>query len=279
VAGVQEVCMAVPSPAGEISPLVLAAAAIAGVDEVWKIGGAQAIAAMAFGTSSIARVDKIVGPGNVYVAEAKRQVFGRVGLDMVAGPSEILIIADDSTNPDWLALDMFAQAEHDEMAQSILLSPSGPLLSKVLASIERLLPTMSREAIIRQSLHDRGALIEVSSLTEAVELANRIAPEHLELAVENPEALLSDIRHAGAIFMGGHTPEAFGDYCAGPNHVLPTSGTARFASPLGVYDFQKRSSLINCSPEAANELAKIAGELAYGEGLQAHALSALARRS
>lgn len=279
VAGVQQVCMVVPAPLGEISALVLAAASIAGVDEVWKIGGAQAVAAMAFGTESIARVDKIVGPGNVYVAEAKRQVFGRVGLDMVAGPSEILIIADENANPDWLALDMFAQAEHDEMAQSILLSPSRSLLVDVEASIERLLPDMSRQSIIRQSLQDRGALIAVSDLAEAVQLANRIAAEHLELAVDAPESLLSSIRHAGAIFMGVHSPEAFGDYCAGPNHVLPTSGTARFASPLGVYDFQKRSSLINCSPASANELALIAGELAEGEGLQAHALSALARRS
>lgn len=279
VAGVQEVCMVVPAPRGQISPLVLAAAAIAGVDEVWKIGGAHAVAALAFGTASIARVDKIVGPGNVYVAEAKRQVFGRVGLDMVAGPSEILIIADDSADPEWLALDMFAQAEHDEMAQSILLSPSKALLAEVMISIERLLPGMSRQSIIRRSLRDRGALINVASLGEAVELANRIAPEHLELAVQNPEPLLAGIRHAGAIFMGVHSPEAFGDYCAGPNHVLPTSGTARFASPLGVYDFQKRSSLINCSPVSAEQLALIAGELAYGEGLQAHALSALARRS
>ncbi|MFK7732033.1 MAG: histidinol dehydrogenase [Pseudomonadales bacterium] len=279
VAGVQQVCMVVPAPGGEISPLVLAAASIAGVDEVWKIGGAQAVAAMAFGTASINRVDKIVGPGNVYVAEAKRQVFGRVGLDMVAGPSEILIIADEHANPDWLALDMFAQAEHDEMAQSILLSPSQSLLAEVEASIERLLPDMDRESIIRESLQRRGALIAVSDLAEAVELSNRIAPEHLELAVQEPEAWLPSIRHAGAIFMGVHSPEAFGDYCAGPNHVLPTSGTARFASPLGVYDFQKRSSLINCSPAKADELALIAGELARGEGLQAHALSALARRS
>ncbi len=278
VAGVQQVCMVVPAPAGEISPLVLAAAAIAGVDEAWKIGGAQAVAALAYGTDSIARVDKIVGPGNVYVAEAKRQVFGRVGLDMVAGPSEILIIADDSANPEWLALDMFAQAEHDEMAQSILLSPSEALLTEVHACIERLLPTMTRESIVRRSLQDRGGLISVSNLSEAVQLANRIAPEHLELAVQDPESLLPAIRHAGAIFMGVHSPEAFGDYCAGPNHVLPTSGTARFASPLGVYDFQKRSSLINCSPAGADKLAVIAGELAYGEGLQAHALSALARR-
>lgn len=279
VAGVQHVCMVVPATAGEVSPMVLAAASIAGVDEVWKIGGAQAVAAMAFGTASITRVDKIVGPGNVYVAEAKRQVFGRVGLDMVAGPSEILIIADDKANPDWLALDMFAQAEHDEMAQSILLSTSPSLLNEVEASIERLLPEMNRHAIIRQSLQDRGALISVNDLAEAVEISNRIAPEHLELAVEQPEPLLESIQHAGAIFMGVHSPEAFGDYCAGPNHVLPTSGTARFASPLGVYDFQKRSSLINCSPARADELALIAGELAYGEGLQAHALSALARRS
>lgn len=279
VAGVQHVCMVVPAPAGEVSPLVLAAAAIAGVDEVWKVGGAQAVAALAYGTDSIARVDKITGPGNVYVAEAKRQVFGHVGLDMVAGPSEILIIADENANPEWLALDMFAQAEHDEVAQSILLSPSQSLLNDVEASIERMLPDMNRQAIIRQSLHDRGALISVSDLAEAVELANRIAPEHLELAVDQPESLLPSIRHAGAIFMGVHSPEAFGDYCAGPNHVLPTSGTARFASPLGVYDFQKRSSLINCSSKSADELALIAGELAHGEGLQAHALSALARRS
>ncbi|MEM8499510.1 MAG: histidinol dehydrogenase [Pseudomonadota bacterium] len=279
VAGVQDVCMVVPTPAGEVSPLVLAAAAIAGTDEVWKIGGAQAVAALAYGTESIARVDKITGPGNVYVAEAKRQVFGRVGLDMLAGPSEILIIADENANPEWLALDMFAQAEHDEVAQSILLSPSQALLNDVNACIERMLPDMNRKDIIRQSLHNRGALISVSNLAEAVELANRIAPEHLELAVDQPGSLLPSIRHAGAIFMGVHSPEAFGDYCAGPNHVLPTSGTARFASPLGVYDFQKRTSLINCSPASADELALIAGELAQGEGLQAHALSALARRS
>ncbi len=279
VAGVQELIMVVPTPNGERNDLVLAAAAISGVDRVFCIGGAQAVGALAYGTETVPQVDKVTGPGNAFVAAAKRRVFGVVGIDMVAGPSEILVICDGKTDPDWIAMDLFSQAEHDEMAQSILLSPSDSLLANVEASIARLLPDMNRQAIIRQSLHDRGALISVSDLAEAVELANRIAPEHLELAVSEPESLLSSIRHAGAIFMGAYSPEAFGDYCAGPNHVLPTSGTARSASPLGVYDIQKRSSLINCSPEAANQLANIAGELAYGEGLQAHALSALARRS
>ncbi|MFK8021087.1 MAG: histidinol dehydrogenase [Pseudomonadales bacterium] len=278
VAGVERVCMVVPTPRGELMPMVLAAAFVAGVDEVWRVGGAQAIAALAYGTQSIAKVDKIVGPGNVYVATAKRQVFGEVGLDMIAGPSEVLIITDGEVNPDWLALDMFAQAEHDEMAQSLLLCPDAAFLDRVAESIERLLPTMKRSEIIAKSLRDRGALIEISDLAEGIQLANQIAPEHLQLAVKHPDQLVDSVRHAGAIFMGVHTPESLGDYCAGPNHVLPTSSTARFASPLGVYDFQKRTSVINCSPEGAARLADIAGELAFSEGLEAHALSALARR-
>ena len=278
VAGVERVCMVVPTPRGELMPMVLAAAFVAGVDEVWRVGGAQAIAALAYGTHSIAKVDKIVGPGNVYVATAKRQVFGEVGLDMIAGPSEVLIITDGDVNPDWLALDMFAQAEHDEMAQSLLLCPDASFLDRVAQSIDRLLPNMKRRDIIAKSLRDRGALIEISDLAEGIDLANQIAPEHLQLAVKHPDQLVGSVRHAGAIFMGVHTPESLGDYCAGPNHVLPTSSTARFASPLGVYDFQKRTSLINCSAEGAARLANIAGELAFSEGLEAHALSALARR-
>ena len=274
VAGVPELVMVSPAPKGEVSDMVLAAAAIAGVDRVLTIGGAQAIAAMAYGTESIAKVDKIVGPGNIYVATAKRAVFGLVDIDMIAGPSEILVICDGKTDPDWVAMDLFSQAEHDEDAQSILLCPDAEFILQVEASIERLLPTLSRRDIAKVSLRDRGALIQVASLNDAVDVANRIAPEHLELSVADPEALLPGIRHAGAIFMGPHTSEALGDYCAGPNHVLPTSGTARFSSPLGVYDFQKRSSIIYCSADGASKLGKIASVLARGESLEAHALSA-----
>ncbi len=274
VAGVREVVMVVPTPRGEINELVLAAAAIAGVDRVFTIGGAQAVAALAYGTESVPPVDKIVGPGNIYVATAKRHVFGKVGIDMIAGPSEILVVCDGKTDPDWIAMDLFSQAEHDEDAQSILLSPDADFLDRVEASMQRLLPTLEREGIARISLRERGALIQVANMNQAIEVANRIAPEHLELSVENPEELLPQIRHAGAIFMGRYTAEALGDYCAGPNHVLPTSGTARFSSPLGVYDFQKRSSIIYCSPEGASELGKVASVLARGESLTAHARSA-----
>ncbi len=274
VAGVGEIIMVVPTPGGESSELVLAAAALAGVDRVFTIGGAQAIAALAYGTETIPKVDKIVGPGNIYVATAKRLVFGEVGLDMVAGPSEILVICDGLTDPDWIAMDLFSQAEHDEDAQSILLSPDAQFLDAVATSMQKLLPTMERREIILASLNRRGALIQVRDLAEAVAVSNRIAPEHLELSVADPAALLPSIQHAGAIFMGRHTAEALGDYCAGPNHVLPTSGTARFSSPLGVYDFQKRSSLIHCSPQGARTLGRVAAVLARGEALTAHARSA-----
>ncbi|MDF1693019.1 MAG: histidinol dehydrogenase [Zhongshania sp.] len=274
VAGVDELIMVSPTPKGFVNDMVLAAAAIAGVDRVFTVGGAQAVGALAYGTETIPKVDKIVGPGNIYVATAKRQVFGSVGLDMIAGPSEILVICDGKTDPDWIAMDLFSQAEHDEDAQSILLSPDAAFLDAVAASIAKLLPESERAAIIRQSLLARGALILVKDLDEAIALSNRIAPEHLELSVDNAEALLPKIRHAGAIFMGRYTPEALGDYCAGPNHVLPTSGTARFSSPLGVYDFQKRSSIIGCSAAGAAELAKVASVLARGESLTAHARSA-----
>ena len=277
VAGVNELIMVVPTPNGVINELVLAAAHIAGVGMVITIGGAQAIAALAYGTESIPKVDKIVGPGNIYVATAKRQVFGQVGIDMIAGPSEILIICDGSTNPDWIAMDLFSQAEHDEDAQSILLCPDKDFINKVEESIKNLLPNMERENIIRAALKNRGALIHTKDINEAVEISNRIAPEHLELSLENSESLLDEIKNAGAIFMGKFTSEALGDYCAGPNHVLPTSGTARFSSPLGVYDFQKRSSLIMASSEGANDLGKVAATLAKGEGLQAHAKSAMYR--
>ena len=277
VAGVSEIVMVVPAPDGELNPMVLAAAAIAGVDRVYTVGGAQAIAALAYGTETIPRVDKIVGPGNIYVATAKRAVFGQVGLDMVAGPSEILIVCDGKTNPDWIAMDLFSQAEHDEDAQSILVSTSAEFLDQVQASVERLLPEMDRADIIKIALQKRGAFITVDNLEEAVAVVNHIAPEHLELSVENPEALLPVIRHAGAIFMGRYTAEALGDYCAGPNHVLPTSATARFSSPLGVYDFQKRSSIIQCSASGASALGKVAATLAEGESLTAHARSALYR--
>ncbi len=274
VAGVREVVMVVPTPRGEINELVLAAACLAGVDRVFTIGGAQAVAALAYGTESVPRVDKIVGPGNIYVATAKRAVFGQVGIDMIAGPSEILVICDGQTDPDWIAMDLFSQAEHDEDAQSILLSPDAAFLDAVEASLNKLLGSLERADMVRISLENRGALIKVDSLEHACEISNRIAPEHLELSVEDPDALLPSIRHAGAIFMGRFTPEALGDYCAGPNHVLPTSGTARFSSPLGVYDFQKRSSVIFCSPEGASELGKTASVLARGESLTAHARSA-----
>ncbi|NVK38697.1 MAG: histidinol dehydrogenase [Gammaproteobacteria bacterium] len=274
VAGVNEIIMVVPTPAGEVNQLVLAAAAAAGVTRCFTIGGAQAVAALAYGTETVPKVDKIVGPGNIYVATAKRFVFGEVGIDMIAGPSEILVVCDGKTDPDWIAMDLFSQAEHDEDAQSILISWDADYLKQVEASIQKLLPTMEREAIIRASLSGRGALVKVQSEDEAIELANRIAPEHLELSVENPEAMAKQIRHAGAIFMGRYTAEALGDYCAGPNHVLPTSGTARFSSPLGVYDFQKRSSLIMCSADGASEMGKIASVLARGESLTAHARSA-----
>lgn len=274
VAGVDELTMVVPAPDGEISPIVLAAAAVAGVDRVITIGGAQAVAALAFGTETITKVDKIVGPGNIYVATAKRAVFGQVAIDMIAGPSEILVVCDGLTDPDWIAMDLFSQAEHDEQAQAILLSPDAEFLNKVDASIKKLLPTLARNEIASVSLKNRGALIKVADMQQAIDVSNRIAPEHLELSVADPEALLPQVRHAGAIFMGRHTPEALGDYCAGPNHVLPTSGTARFSSPLGVYDFQKRSSIIMCSPAGASVLAKTASILARGEQLEAHARSA-----
>ena len=274
VAGVSELVMVVPTPRGEKNELVMAAAAIAGVDRVFTIGGAQAVAALAYGTRTIAQVDKIVGPGNAYVAAAKRRVFGVVGIDMVAGPSEIAVICDGTVDPDWIAMDLFSQAEHDELAQAILLAPEARFIGQVAASIERQLAAMPRRDVIRAALEKRGALIEVRDLEEACALVNRIAPEHLELAVADPEALLAKIRHAGAIFLGGYSSEALGDYCAGPNHVLPTSRTARFSSPLGVYDFQKRSSIIGVSRQGAQRLGAIAAELARGEGLTAHAQSA-----
>ncbi|MEK6708304.1 MAG: histidinol dehydrogenase [Pseudomonadota bacterium] len=274
VAGVGELIMVVPTPAGEKNELVLAAAAICEVDRVFTIGGAQAVAALAYGTATVPQVDKIVGPGNAYVAAAKRRVFGVVGIDMIAGPSEILVICDGKTDPDWIAMDLFSQAEHDEMAQAILLSPDAAFIDAVAASIARQLPAMSRKAVIRTSLESRGALIRVRDLDEACAIANRIAPEHLELSVEQPEQWAEKIRHAGAIFLGRYTSEALGDYCAGPNHVLPTSRTARFSSPLGVYDFQKRSSLIQVSAQGAAKLGAIASILARGEGFQAHAMAA-----
>ena len=274
VAGVGELVMVVPTPGGETNDLVLAAAAICEVDRAFTIGGAQAIGALAYGTSTVPQVDKIVGPGNAYVAAAKRRVFGMVGIDMIAGPSEILVICDGKTNPDWIAMDLFSQAEHDELAQAILLSPDADFIDAVAASIARQLEAMPRKAVIRASLEDRGALIQVRDLDEACSIANHIAPEHLELSVEEPEKWLEKIRHAGAIFLGRYTSEALGDYCAGPNHVLPTSRTARFSSPLGVYDFQKRTSIIKVSEQGAAKLGPIASILAHGEGLQAHAKSA-----
>ncbi len=277
VAGVEEILMVVPTPRGERSALVLAAAHIAGVDRVFTIGGAQAVGALAFGTETVPQVDKIVGPGNAYVAAAKRRVFGTVGIDMLAGPSEVLIICDASTDPDWVAVDLFAQAEHDEMAQAILLCPDARFIDRVSASIDRLISEMPRRDVISASLSARGALIEVRDLEEACDIANRIAPEHLELSVEDPRRWLERIRHAGAIFLGRFASEALGDYCAGPNHVLPTARTARFSSALGVYDFQKRTSLIEISAAGARTLGKIAAELALGEGLAAHAMSAQIR--
>lgn len=274
VAGVKELVMVSPAPMGEVSDIVLAAAHVACVDRVVTVGGAQAIAALAYGTQSIAGVDKIVGPGNIYVATAKRAVFGQVAIDMIAGPSEILIICDGGTHPDWVAMDLFSQAEHDQHAQAILISPDAKFLAQVEQSLGNLLPTLSRQSIARVSLAKRGALIQVADLAEAYELSNKIAPEHLELSIQDPEAALPFIRHAGAIFMGRNTSESLGDYCAGPNHVLPTAGTARFSSPLGVYDFQKRSSLIFCSEQGASELGKVASILARGESLEAHARSA-----
>ena len=274
VAGVPELIMVTPTPDGAANRAVLAAAALAGVDRIVRVGGAQAIAALAFGTATVPAVDKIVGPGNAYVAAAKRRVFGRVGIDMVAGPSEVLVIADASAHADWVAMDLFSQAEHDEIAQAILITPDAGLLERVAASMARQLETLPRRAIIEASLAERGALILVRDLDEACELANRIAPEHLELAVADPERLLAKIRHAGAIFLGHYASESLGDYCAGPNHVLPTSRTARFSSPLGVYDFQKRSSVIGISPQAALRLGKAAATLARAEGLEAHARSA-----
>ena len=274
VAGVAELVMVSPAPGGQVDPLVLAAAAIAGVDVIYTIGGAQAVAALAYGTETIAQVDKIVGPGNAYVAAAKRRVFGTVGIDMIAGPSEILVIADGSTDPDWVAMDLFSQAEHDEIAQAILLCPDAVYLDRVAASIDRLITGMPRRAIIEKSMSGRGAMIRTRDLAEACAIANDIAPEHLELSVADPEALIPLIRHAGAIFMGAYSSESLGDYCAGPNHVLPTSRTARFSSPLGVYDFQKRSSIIKVSREGAATLSRIAAVLAHGEGLTAHARAA-----
>ncbi len=274
VAGVPESIMVVPTPDGEVNQLVLAAAAVSGVDRVFTIGGAQAIAALAYGTETIPKVDKITGPGNLFVATAKRMVFGVVGIDMIAGPSEILVVCDGKTNPDWIAMDLFSQAEHDEEAQSILVCTDKHFIEQVKQSIERLLEEMPRKDIIKTSLGNRAAIISVADMTQAIEVANHIAPEHLELSVDDAQQWAKKIRHAGAIFMGRYTAEALGDYCAGPNHVLPTSGTARFSSPLGVYDFQKRSSLIACSAQGASELGKTASILAHGEGLTAHARSA-----
>ncbi len=274
VAGVPELVMVVPTPDGELNDMVLAAAAIAGVDRVFTIGGAQAVAALAYGTATVPKVDKITGPGNAYVATAKRMVFGVVGIDMIAGPSEILVVCDGKTDPDWIVMDLFSQAEHDEDAQSILISTDRAFTEQVIDSINRLLEQMPRRAIIETSLTQRAAIIQVDNMEAAIEVANHIAPEHLELSVDNAEQAAQQIRHAGAIFMGRYTAEALGDYCAGPNHVLPTSGTARFSSPLGVYDFQKRSSLIGCSADGASELGKVASVLAHGEGLTAHARSA-----
>jgi histidinol dehydrogenase len=274
VAGVREIVMVVPAPDGIINPVVLAAAEIANIDKVYTVGGAQAIAALAYGTETIQKVDKIVGPGNIYVATAKRKVFGLVGLDMIAGPSEIIVICDGQTDPDWVAMDLFSQAEHDEDAQSILISWDHNFIDAVHQSMTKLLPEMERREIIEKSLASRGALIKVSNVQKAVELSNHLAPEHLELSLENPELLLPEIQNAGAIFMGRYTAEAIGDYCAGPNHVLPTSATARFSSPLGVYDFQKRSSLIKCSEQSASVLGELASTLGRQESLTAHARSA-----
>lgn len=277
VAGVGELVMVVPAPDGEFNDLVLAAAHVAGVDRLFTVGGAQAIAALAYGTATVPAVDKIVGPGNIYVATAKRAVFGKVGIDMIAGPSEICVVCDGKTNPEWIAADLFSQAEHDELAQAILIATDGDYIESVIAAMQSLMESMPRADIIAESMRSRGCCIEVANLDQAIEVVNLVAPEHLELSVEDPEALLENIRHAGAIFMGRYTAEALGDYCAGPNHVLPTSGTARFSSPLGVYDFQKRTSIVACSAQGAAELGKTASVLARGEGLVAHAVSAEAR--
>lgn len=274
VAGVKELIMVVPTPKGERNDMVLAAAAIAGADRVFTIGGAQAVAGLAYGTQTIPQVDKITGPGNIFVATAKRMVFGTVGIDMIAGPSEILVVCDGKTDPDWIAMDLFSQAEHDEQAQAILVSEDAQFLDAVEASIQTLLPTLERKGIVEASITHRGALIHAQNEQDVLDIVNHIAPEHLELSVDNAQEMAQKVRHAGAIFMGRYTAEALGDYCAGPNHVLPTSRTARFASPLGVYDFQKRSSLIDCSPQGASELGKIASVLARGESLEAHARSA-----
>lgn len=274
VAGVGEIVMVVPVPGGELNPVVLGAAHLAGVDRLFTIGGAQAVAALAYGTATVPAVDKIVGPGNAYVAAAKRLVFGRVGIDSIAGPSEIVVVCDGHTDPRWIAMDLFSQAEHDELAQSILISPDPAFLDRVAAAMGGRLAGLPRAEIVRASLAGRGALIAVRDLDQAITLCNRIAPEHLELSVAEPRLWLQKVRHAGAVFLGRHTPEAFGDYCAGPNHVLPTSRAARFSNPLGVYEFQKRTSLIECSPDGARQLAAIAGRLADAEGLQAHAASA-----
>ncbi|MEE4290898.1 MAG: histidinol dehydrogenase [Cycloclasticus sp.] len=278
VAGVAEIVMVTPTPKGELNQLVLAAAWLAGVDKVIRIGGAQAVAALAYGTKTVPAVDKIVGPGNIFVATAKKMVFGQVGIDMVAGPSEILIVCDGKTNPDWIAMDLFSQAEHDENAQSILISLDADFIDAVKRSMSNLLPTMERTDVIEASLESRGGFIYAQTNEQAIEIINKIAPEHLELSVENAEEWVDEIKHAGAIFMGRYTPEALGDYCAGPNHVLPTSGTARFSSPLGVYDFQKRTSIINCSQSGASELVDTASILARGEALTAHAKSAEYRK-
>lgn len=274
VAGVPEIIMVAPTPDGKINSTVLAAAAIAGVDRVFKIGGAQAVAALAYGTQTIPAVDKIVGPGNIYVATAKKMVFGKVGIDMVAGPSEVLVICDDSANPEWVAMDLFSQAEHDVLARATLISTSSDMLTKVESAMNVLLPKLERADIIRQSIETYGSMVQVESVQQAADISNQMAPEHLELSVADPENLLVHIKHAGAVFMGHHTPEVFGDYCAGPNHVLPTSATARFSSPLGVYDFQKRMTILNCSDNGASSLSKIASTLAHSEGLTAHAKSA-----
>lgn len=274
VAGVPEIIMVAPTPDGKINSIVLAAAAIAGVDRVFRIGGAQAVAALAYGTETVPAVDKIVGPGNIYVATAKRMVFGKVGIDMIAGPSEVLVVCDDSANPEWIAMDLFSQAEHDVLARTTLLSTSENMLNQVEQAMNKLLPTLERAEIIRQAIDTFCCFVKVETLERAAQISNQVAPEHLELSVEDPDNLLANIQHAGAVFMGHHTPEVFGDYCAGPNHVLPTSGTARFSSPLGVYDFQKRMTILNCSDQGAAKLSGIASTLAHSEGLTAHARSA-----
>jgi histidinol dehydrogenase len=279
VAGVDSIVMVVPTPKGEVNDMVLAAALMAGVDRAFTIGGAQAVAALAYGTETIPKVDKIVGPGNAYVASAKQQVFGKVGIDMIAGPSEVLVICDDSANPEWVAMDLFSQAEHDENARAILISTNADFFGQVQKQMELFLKDLDRAKIITQSINSFGAFIQVKDLEEAAVLSNRIAPEHLELCVAEPEQLLKKIRNAGAVFLGHYTPEVFGDYCAGSNHVLPTAGTARFSSPLGVYDFQKRTSVVNCSKQGANKLSKVASTLAYSEGLTAHAKSAEYRKN